>query len=360
MSNMYEEWVDRWKGILIFLVVLGHVVGGAYHMTNETVQPSLRLIYKIIYLFHMPAFFFVAGFTFKTSQGGGQYMTNKVRRLVVPYLVFGAISVAIYCAVYGVAGAAFSMNATTSRYDDRVVPIMNWIQPIFSLLHGGGWPNGEGFRSNSVLWFLPVMFSTMMIFKLSYRFGYVGLTVVACLGAALDISHIVPMFLPWGLSKVPGYLPYVVMGKLVSSINRLHQDIHCKGMAICCSFVFLFIYSVAAYFVPDPMIMKSSWYGHLLFHIFGILGCVMSVLIAKSLVSRFWVVLGGASLGIMLLHKFFVMGAELKVPVVRMMFQQSSTLAVVASFCLSIVVSVTCLLMIIPIRKFAPWALGGR
>ena len=42
-------WIDSWRGILIFLVVIGHVVGMSYHFVNIEDQRVLSLIYKFIY-----------------------------------------------------------------------------------------------------------------------------------------------------------------------------------------------------------------------------------------------------------------------------------------------------------------------
>lgn len=68
-----ENWIDSWKGILIFLVVLGHVVGMLCHYTHGETSKFMSLCYKWIYLFHMPAFFVVVGVTtglrdFKVSE----------------------------------------------------------------------------------------------------------------------------------------------------------------------------------------------------------------------------------------------------------------------------------------------------
>lgn len=70
--------------------------------------------------------------------------------------------------------------------------------------------------------------------------------------------------------------------------------------------------------------------------------------------------LGASSLGIMLLHKFLVLGAELKLSVVRLLISRSTASAIAVSMGLSLVVSVLCLVLVIPIRKFMPWALGER
>ena len=72
MSNKRIEWIDVYKGMLIFLVVLGHAFQGIAHafqgiasdhtMTNYPGYTSILHSIWIIYSFHMPAFFLAGGF----------------------------------------------------------------------------------------------------------------------------------------------------------------------------------------------------------------------------------------------------------------------------------------------------------
>lgn len=54
-------WVDSWKGLLILLVVFGHVVGMLVHYSSGVAQSVMAVAYKEVYLFHMPAFFLLVG-----------------------------------------------------------------------------------------------------------------------------------------------------------------------------------------------------------------------------------------------------------------------------------------------------------
>ena len=72
------EWVDIAKGVAIILVCLGH-------------RDVPRCLDEWIYSFHLPLFFFLAGYTtrFESYANFGAYATRKVRVLLVPYFVFG-------------------------------------------------------------------------------------------------------------------------------------------------------------------------------------------------------------------------------------------------------------------------------
>ena len=56
--------LDRAKGVLIFMVVLGHILTAASAWEPDT----LRALQVIIYSFHMPAFVFLAGITAKSDR----------------------------------------------------------------------------------------------------------------------------------------------------------------------------------------------------------------------------------------------------------------------------------------------------
>jgi fucose 4-O-acetylase-like acetyltransferase len=63
------EWVDSLKGIGIFLVIAGHILEGA--------------IRSPIYLFHMPLFFLISGYLFR-SKGFFTQIFHQIRSLHIP------------------------------------------------------------------------------------------------------------------------------------------------------------------------------------------------------------------------------------------------------------------------------------
>lgn len=76
-------WIDISKGIGIILVVLGHV------SKNET-------LITWIYSFHMPLFFFIAGWLMWKHMWGGailnkKYVSAKIKRLLIPFCEYRII-----------------------------------------------------------------------------------------------------------------------------------------------------------------------------------------------------------------------------------------------------------------------------
>lgn len=71
-----ETWIDVYKGIAIMLVIIGHL-----KISTD--------LYRFIYAFHMYAFFFVSGMTYrKKEQNYLQCVLTSVKRLYIPYLFF--------------------------------------------------------------------------------------------------------------------------------------------------------------------------------------------------------------------------------------------------------------------------------
>lgn len=87
-QKKYYEEINIMKGIAAVLVVLGHAI----RQTDQT-NPVFEAVFSIIYSFHMPLFFFAAGFlgTRLLEQRGMRerlsYAKSRFLRLMVPYLV---------------------------------------------------------------------------------------------------------------------------------------------------------------------------------------------------------------------------------------------------------------------------------
>lgn len=82
---MREAWIDRRKGMLILLVVLGHVVGGGGNLAAGSTSNLLLELWLVICIFHMPSFIVLAGLCWKSSPRNsfsvdtGQFVVKRVR-----------------------------------------------------------------------------------------------------------------------------------------------------------------------------------------------------------------------------------------------------------------------------------------
>ena len=69
------NYIDLFRAFGILMMIMGHIKFGNYFD-------------KWIHAFHMPMFFFVSGWFFKSRENIGKLIRRKVRRLIVPYAIF--------------------------------------------------------------------------------------------------------------------------------------------------------------------------------------------------------------------------------------------------------------------------------
>lgn len=89
-AEPYFPHIDIFKGIVILLVIVGHIVQNSFLGGGRDHQ-----LYIWIYTFHMPAFFFCFGFLNRTDISDfatvRSYFVKKTCRILIPYLTWGAI-----------------------------------------------------------------------------------------------------------------------------------------------------------------------------------------------------------------------------------------------------------------------------
>lgn len=84
--NQRIDYIDRMKGLAIFLVVMGHVYGFSFAQPDDVVN-------RIISSFHMPLFMFLSGLVACSGATSPYWnlpkLGQKLRGLLLPLLVFG-------------------------------------------------------------------------------------------------------------------------------------------------------------------------------------------------------------------------------------------------------------------------------
>lgn len=198
------SWIDVAKGILIFLVVLGHS-----QITKTTAL--------VIYSFHMAAFFFLSGLTFSANNDFWIFLKKKLSALLLPYLAFSFLFLAFQF-----------LKATILHMG--VFNLRSGIVSVFIPISGR--------ESTSVygLWFLPCLFLTQVlgyiflkVFKKNKLFSILFIFVIILLSFSLSyfskkvsIIDILPISLAFLL------LGYLFKGKeIVRNIKRLIALIIC-------------------------------------------------------------------------------------------------------------------------------------
>ena len=206
--------LDSLRGFGILLVVLGH--------TSQTSG-----LVSWIFSFHMPLFFIISGMLFHERQFLDSFKRKAVR-LLVPYVFFGTVTLAYWALI-----------ERRLRGDDGSVP--NALANIV-LAHAGV----DNYPQNAVLWFLPCLFVTEMLFLGFFllvnkagsvetrivmgggwrnRIAVMALALVSFLSIivmwSLDLS--VEQFrLPWALDILPFSMLFYCIGYLLSEFILPH------------------------------------------------------------------------------------------------------------------------------------------
>lgn len=128
-------WLSFIKGAVIITVVFGHAI-------------QQGPVTTFLHSFNGPLLFFMSGVVFSTrSKKFPSFVANKARTLLVPYFVFGLLSILAYM-VLGI----FVKDALA---DQRVIQ-GDFLDQVKTLLLGEC-------HANAPLWFLPSIFLMMLI-----------------------------------------------------------------------------------------------------------------------------------------------------------------------------------------------------
>lgn len=359
--NTRLRWIDSWRGFLIILVVIGHVIGGGLHFTEGSTRVMSEFIFKLIYCFHMPAFFFLSGMLWHGKDTPiGQYVYGKVRRLMVPYWIFGIFSIIVFRLIGGIV-PCFE-GSLAGVYDSKTVPSIG--QQLLQLVHAGNWPEGHGFQANSVLWFLPCMFTVQLIYyfydkllpKVSSQALYsIGLLIY--IGVSLSRNGF--LYLPFGLSLVPYYMIFFILGRLEVWKRVVKRKINEKSLLVITIILPVF-YCLLCYLLPNQWRAEWSYQWRFAFVSLAVIGTISSMLYARvSDNLKFMQAIGGSTVAIMLVHKFFILAAQ-ALPPVRRMYSlggayYASIVVLVSSFTMMSSFGVGYVL-----RHYLPWTIGER
>lgn len=174
------DWIDAAKGIGILMVLYGH---------NWLDWKYCYLVYS----FHMPMFFFLSGYTFSDGRKPTQFILNKVKTLLIPYVFFAIC----YVLFHGL------MNITHAEPFD-------WIRE-FSLFITQ--------RHHTYLWFLPVLFVSELVIYSLCRFGLINnkrYSYIICL-LTLALLHYACQFfslsnIVWCIDLLPVASFFILLG----------------------------------------------------------------------------------------------------------------------------------------------------
>ena len=274
-------WIDVIKGLGILTVVAGHIYEGE--------------IARNIYIFHMPLFFFISGYLFKSTIEYKKYFKKKVIHLLVPYFSF--LILLDYKVILGFAYNLF----VNSLNDDK------WLfykEHFYSIIYGGGELTGDF----AVFWFVTCLFLTQQIFNYLFnklKTRQIFMLILAMLIINYANTYFYPkMSVPWNANVILASIPIFYIGYLYKQKNFRINTVLLWAIG--------FATILLSFYYPENVYnMKYSSYGIPIITLASSLILILNIKYISVLLSNYkfpYRVLsriGQASMVIMFLHQSF-------------------------------------------------------
>lgn len=233
-------------------------------------------LYRLIYLFHMPLFFFVSGYLF-TKKGWQEFFTKRYRSLIVPLIV--SLIIATPFAIYH-DGWYWILNVAVQKND---VPIL-----------GNDWGGNIG-----PFWFIFALFgSSIMLNAILVIKSRISkfLCVIGFFELSLLFYKIFDTSLPFQLCQISGCSVCMYIGYELKQIGI--KNISSKLVTI-----IILLFAVALVLWKGQLHMSRFVYNLNIMLVVGALGLVgLLALLVQKVNSRWIALLGYYSLPIFCLH----------------------------------------------------------
>lgn len=275
-----KKWLDIAKGIAMILIVLGHTLRTG----------ALR---NIVYAFHVPCFFSLAGITAKETLSLNKILKD-FKRLLVPYYTFGLISIAIFAVIGAFAVSRMGVRTYTSVSSN-----------LFNLAIGA-----NNLPFNAPLWFLPCLFIMRLWYSLLYKLcrgGKPALSFLALLGCVLSFFYSKRNLpeLPFSFDLMLKLFPFFWVGKLLSGMIISRAASVKRLNFLGAGAILLLLTSISALISPPVNYTSQSFTKPFLFYGNAFLGCFGLICLSAGLKSApLLEQIGTNTLSILVLHKF--------------------------------------------------------
>lgn len=335
------SWLDIAKAFAIIMVVFGHTV------RDGNAQLA-------VYGFHVPLFFLTAGMSAAMSGQRKGRIWKDFRRIMVPYYIWGLVSIGIYAVLGGVAQAKFGIHTDLS-------PIKN----IGGLLYGS--PRNNYMQYNLPLWFLPCLFAVkLMYYGLQRIMGEkkLGMLVISLCIAAVSFGHsaLKLPYLPFSLEIAAKMLPLFMLGNWAIGQETLWGAFEKRrwlsGLA---GGALVIAAMVLATFNQRPQYHLDQFPGLPLFVCVALLGSFGVLLLSVCIKNSKWLSYRGRNtLAILVMHKFPVMLFQMAGPFAALLNDGRPLIPAILAGALVTAVAVgACLAVAVIVKKICPVALAG-
>ena len=193
--NTKYHWVDVAKGIVMLLVVYGHMARGIYRAKLGLNEELFNFFDSLIYSFHMPLFFMLSGIFFLTSvnkRTTKKFIILKIDTLIYPFVIWSVIQ--------GSVQVLFSSQANS------VIDIKD----VFSMF----------WQPQQQMWYLYCLFVVSAIFAFLHKLNLINLKYLIPLFFVLYISQLYDFRLLMYITK---YGIYFLLGMAIQQYNLFEK-----------------------------------------------------------------------------------------------------------------------------------------
>ena len=239
-------------------------------------RTDLSLVY--IYGFHMPLFFFLSGLVCNEKKYTWvTFLKSRFNTLVIPYIAFYLLTWLYWLFV-----------------ERSFRPLgMEWWQSLIGMVYGAQWH--EYMAHNGILWFLPCLFVTEVLFFAVKRLPKLWIQLLSVLVLA-SIGFLFKFNLPWCINIACVALQFFFIGNLLRNVLlKTEETKRDKSMTIAFSLVAFTAYILLSAHWLNHVNMATNEYGNIaVFELLAFIGICGFVGVCKCLnLSR----IGGGQLG---------------------------------------------------------------
>ncbi|RHP70440.1 acyltransferase [Clostridium sp. OF03-18AA] len=252
------QYFDIARGIAMICIILGHL--------------NNSLINRVVFTFHVPIFFFISGYFMNSKCGIKDYARNKLRTLIVPYIVT--------CIVIIILGTLKGFIQ-----GDAISELGRW---SYAAVYGAGDSYNEPFYIPGIgaIWFLWATFWGCIFLRLSLQFErHVRLGVIIGLFIFGYFSRQIFWF-PLSIQAGACAVLFMYIGYIARNVKDNIGDLSAEAK----TFGLVFAAVVWFFFMKD---FQSFWLVHCdigrgIVDVFGSMcACVIVIYISKMIEIKF-------------------------------------------------------------------------
>ena len=200
------DHLDVAKGLAMLAIMVGHMGFSSPH----------NVAYNLVFQFHVPLFFILAGYTLSTRRPVGEFARNKARRLLVPY--------AIVCAILVALTICFRIALGHTNPPTQFFGVRSCIEACLTGAGSFSLPLPEGQTIVGAIWFLEALFWALLEVRICLATPRLA-PLVVCGLFAVGIKLTTRVFVPLNILQGMIAALYVYIRYLMRRFSLLEKGL---------------------------------------------------------------------------------------------------------------------------------------